>query len=84
MATSNPAFSRSLAFSPSNVATPDARELDELYSRPSASSASTGRMTYEDMGRLKMKDLKVVTKLLGDAGGTEEEDEDDEDLYPNE
>ena len=48
MATSTPAFSRSLAFSPSNVATPDARELDELYSRPSASSASTGRMAYED------------------------------------
>ena len=41
------------------------------------------RMSYEDMGRLKMKDLKVVTKLLGEAGGTEEEDE-DEDFYPNE
>ncbi len=46
-------------------------------------SCGEGRMSYEDMGRLKMKDLKVVTKLLGEAGGTEEEDE-DEDFYPNE
>lgn len=46
-------------------------------------SCGEGRMSYEDMGRLKMKDLKVVTKLLGEAGGTEEEEE-DEDFYPNE
>ena len=46
-------------------------------------SCGEGRMTYEDMGRLKMKDLKIVTKLLGEAGGTEEEEE-DEDFYPNE
>jgi len=46
-------------------------------------SCGEGRMSYEDMGRLKMKDLKIVTKLLGEAGGTEEEDE-DEDFYPNE
>ncbi len=46
-------------------------------------SCGEGRMSYEDMGRLKMKDLKIVTKLLGEAGGTEEEEE-DEDFYPNE
>ena len=44
-------------------------------------SCGEGRMTYEDMGRLKMKDLKIVTKLLGEAGGTDEDE--DEDLYPN-
>ena len=41
-----------------------------------------GRMTYDDLQRLKMKDLKVVTALLADAGGTDDED-DDEDSYPN-
>ena len=40
-----------------------------------------GRMTYDDLQRLKMKDLKVVTALLSDAGGTSEEE--DEDSYPN-
>ena len=43
-------------------------------------SCEDGRVTYEDLQRLKMKDLKKVTALLGDAGGTEEEDEDE---FPN-
>ena len=47
MASSNPAFSRSLAFRESSVATPSADQLDEMYGRPSATSADTGRMTYE-------------------------------------
>jgi hypothetical protein len=46
-------------------------------------SCGDGRVTYEDLQRLKMKDLRVVTKLLGEAGGTDEE-QDDEDFYPNE
>ena len=45
-------------------------------------SCGEGRVTYDDLQRLKMKDLRVVTKLLGEAGGTEEEME-DEDMYPN-
>jgi len=46
-------------------------------------SCGEGRVTYDDLQRLKMKDLRVVTKLLGEAGGTDDEME-DEDMYPNE
>lgn len=45
-------------------------------------SCGDGRVTFEDLQRLKMKDLRLVTSLLGDAGGTSEEE--DEDEYPNE
>lgn len=44
-------------------------------------STSEGRVTYEDLQKLKMKDLKKVTNLLTQAGGM---DEDDEDEFPNE
>jgi len=43
-------------------------------------STGEGRVTYEDLQRLKMKDLKVITKLLTEAGGGNEEDEDE---FPN-
>ena len=46
-------------------------------------SCGEGRMSYDDMQKLNMKDLKVITALLADAGQTEDE-EDDEDVYPNE
>ncbi len=42
-------------------------------------STGDGRMSYEDLQRLKMKDLKVVTNLLTKAGDAE----DDEDEFPN-
>jgi uncharacterized YccA/Bax inhibitor family protein len=50
---SNPAFSNSPAFNPrgdvaARVNTPTPSELDDLYTRPSATSIDTGRMTYED------------------------------------
>jgi len=64
MATSNPAFSRSLAFTPSSVAPPGAQQLDEMYGRPSASPAQTGRMTYEDT---VMKTLIAFAILLAGA-----------------
>jgi hypothetical protein len=44
-------------------------------------SCADGRVTYEDLQRLRMKDLKLITGLLGDAGQTEDEDEDE---FPNE
>ena len=44
-------------------------------------STSEGRVTYEDLQKLKMKDLKKVTNLLTEASGV---DEDDEDEFPNE
>jgi hypothetical protein len=43
-------------------------------------STKEGRVTYEDLQRLRMKDLRLVTKLLGKAGETDEEDEDE---FPN-
>lgn len=46
-------------------------------------SCGEGRVSYDDLQKLNMKDLKKVTALLGDAGGTDDEEE-DEDLYPNE
>jgi len=44
-------------------------------------SCDDGRITYEDLQKLKMKDLKKVTALLTAAGGVEDEDEDE---FPNE
>ena len=44
-------------------------------------STANGRITYEDLQKLNMKDLKVITKLLADAGDS---DDDDEDEFPNE
>ena len=44
-------------------------------------STGEGRLTFEDMQRMKMKDMKVITDLLGKAGDMGEDD--DEDLYPN-
>ena len=45
-------------------------------------SCGDGRVSYDDLQKLNMKDLKIVTALLGDAGQTDEENE-DEDAYPN-
>lgn len=47
-------------------------------------SCGDGRVSYDDLQKLNMKDLKKVTALLGDAGGTDDEEGEDEDLYPNE
>jgi len=44
-------------------------------------STKEGRVTYDDLQRLRMKDLRLVTKLLGEAGQTDDEDEDE---FPNE
>ena len=45
-------------------------------------SCGDGRVSYDDLMKLNMKDLKIVTALLGDAGQTDDEDEDEED-FPN-
>lgn len=45
-------------------------------------SCGDGRVSYDDLQKLNMKDLRKVTQLLGDAGQTDDEDE-DADLYPN-
>lgn len=46
-------------------------------------SCGEGRVTFEDLSSLKMKDLKVITKLVTLAGDTGDEEDDDEDNYPN-
>ena len=42
-------------------------------------STGDGKISYEDLQKLKMKDLKVITTLLSKAGDTDE----DEDEFPN-
>jgi len=44
-------------------------------------SVEGGRITYEDLKSLKMKDLRKVTDLLTKAGDVGDEDEDE---FPNE
>lgn len=44
-------------------------------------SCGEGRVTFDDLSSLKMKDLKVVTKLVTAAGDSGEDD--DEDMFPN-
>jgi len=39
-------------------------------------STADGKVSFEDLQKLKMKDLRKVTDLLGKAGGTDEEDSD--------
>lgn len=46
-------------------------------------SCGEGRVTFDDLQKLNMKDLRLVTALLTEAGQTDEEEE-DEDVYPNE
>jgi hypothetical protein len=39
-------------------------------------SVGTGKITFDELQKLKMKDLRKVTDLLAKAGGSEDEDED--------
>jgi len=39
-------------------------------------STGGGKITFDELGKLKMKDLKKVTDLLGKAGGNDELEED--------
>ena len=64
MSNSNPAFSRSAVFTEDRYAAPSATELDEIYGRPAATAAETGRMSYEDT---IMKTLITFGVLLAGA-----------------
>jgi len=64
MSSSNPAFAMSPAFSPSKRASVSVEELDELYGRPSATEADTGRMSYNDV---VMKTIITFGVLLAGA-----------------
>ena len=48
MATSNPAFSRSAVFTDTGRQPISLDQLQEMYGRPSATPAETGRMSYND------------------------------------
>jgi len=37
-------------------------------------STNNGQITFDELSKLKMKDLKKVTELLAKAGGTDEEE----------
>jgi hypothetical protein len=54
-------------------------EMERSLKLASRISVGEGRITFEDLQRLKMKDLKVVTSLLSKAGDAD----DDEDEFPN-
>ncbi len=54
-------------------------EMERSLKLASRISVGEGRITFEDLQRLKMKDLKVVTALLSKAGDADE----DEDEFPN-
>lgn len=58
-------------------------EMERSLKLAARVSCGEGRVTFEDLMKLKMKDLKVVTELLTKAGDADEADE-DEDLFPNE
>lgn len=54
-------------------------DMERSLKLASRLSTGDGRITYEDLQRLKMKDLKRITELLAKAGDVEE----DEDEFPN-
>lgn len=73
MATSNPAFSNSPAFSQratkaiQYTQTPSAEQLDELYGRPAATAEQTDRMSYENTMQKIVGSFAVL--LVGAAIG---------------
>lgn len=38
-------------------------------------STGSGKITYDELQKLKMKDLRKVTELLGKAGGSDEDED---------
>ncbi len=55
-------------------------EMERSLKLAARISIGDGKVSFEDLSRLKMKDLKVVTDLLGQAGDADG----DMDEYPNE
>ncbi len=54
----------------------NAGDMERSLKLASRLSTPNGKITYDEMSKLKMKDLKKITNLLGKAGGTDDEDED--------
>jgi hypothetical protein len=51
-------------------------DMERSMKLASRLSTQNGKITFEELQKLKMKDLKKVTGLLGKAGGTDEDEED--------
>ncbi len=60
---------------------PNAGDMERSLKLAARISVGEGRVTYEDLSKLNMKDLKVITALLAKAGDSEEDDDVDE--FPN-
>lgn len=51
-------------------------DMERSLKLASRLSTAGGKITFDELQKLKMKDLKKVTDLLGKAGGSDEDEED--------
>jgi hypothetical protein len=51
-------------------------DMERSLKLASRLSTPAGKITFDELSKLKMKDLKRITDLLGKAGGTDEDEED--------
>jgi hypothetical protein len=54
----------------------NAGDMERSLKLCSRLSVGAGKITFDELQKLKMKDLRKVTDLLAKAGGSDEEDED--------
>jgi hypothetical protein len=54
----------------------NAGDMERSLKLCSRLSVGAGKITFDELQKLKMKDLRKVTDLLAKAGGSEDEDED--------
>lgn len=52
-----------------------AGDMERSLKLASRLSVGTGRITFDELQKLKMRDLRKVTELLGKAGGSDEDDD---------
>lgn len=55
-----------------------AGDMERSLKLASRLSTGGGKISFEELQKLKMKDLKKVTELLAKAGGTDDEDGDED------
>lgn len=54
-----------------------AGDMERSLKLASRLSTGSGKINFEELQKLKMKDLKKVTELLAKAGGTDDEEDED-------
>ncbi len=52
-----------------------AGDMERSLKLASRLSVGSGRITFDELQKLKMRDLRKVTELLGKAGGTDEDED---------